>query len=358
MSNLGRQLTTYKRTTCGLISPPAGVDIALTIMVVLTGVSVLLSAFHRCMPLIGRCYRKPNRDYGGHPMKTSALISFFSLLIAVPSYAQNVIRDGKEWLQPADFLGLRWTDDVVAICPAPSFECTGTLNTTDVTGYTLASIEDVTALLNSYIGTSTPLTSAPDQKPVTNDEFDALRADFLATTNDGRIRGQSSTVSAQNNDWPFGGGTLGDIDSRRFTTSSVFNPDFGITNAGHWFYRPAIPVTTYNVTASVSGGNGTVACSPTSVASGGTSTCTASPDSGFQVIAWTGDCVSAGTSNTCSLTNIQADRSSTVSFEVSSTTPPPVVTPTRPIPVMPLWLMGLMALALAGIASTSIRRKH
>lgn len=290
-------------------------------------------------------------------MKECALISLFSLLIAVPSYAQTVIRDGKEWLQPADFLSLRWTD-VVAICPAPGFQCTGTLNTTDVTGYTLASIEEVTALLNSYINTSTPLASAPDQTPVTNAEFDALLADFSATTNDGRVAGQSSTVSVQNNNWPRGGGTLGAIDSRRFTTSQVYNPDFGISNAGHWFYRPAIPVTTYNVTASVSGGDGTVACSPTSVASGGTSTCTASPDSGFQVSAWTGDCVSAGASNTCSLTNIQADRSSTVSFGVSSAPSPLAVTPTRSIPVMPLWLMGLMALALAGIASSSIRRKH
>lgn len=139
-------------------------------------------------------------------MKKCALISFLSLLIAVPSYAQTVIRDGKEWLQPADFLSLRWTDDVVAICPAPGFECTGTLNTTDVTGYTLASIEDVTALLNSYIDTSTPLTPAPAQTPVTNAEFDALLADFSVTTNDGRVVGQSSTVSVQNNNWPRGGG--------------------------------------------------------------------------------------------------------------------------------------------------------
>lgn len=77
---------------------------------------------------------------------------------------------------------------------------------------------------------------------------------------------------------------------------------------------------TYSVNATVTGGNGSVVCAPISVSSGGSSTCTASPDSGFQVSAWTGDCASAGTSNTCNLTNILADKSATVSFEAEPVT--------------------------------------
>jgi hypothetical protein len=76
-----------------------------------------------------------------------------------------------------------------------------------------------------------------------------------------------------------------------------------------------IPVTTYNVTATVATGNGGASCNPASVTAGGSSTCTAVPDTGWQVSGWTGDCAAAGTSETCTLDNIQSDQSSTVSFE-------------------------------------------
>lgn len=70
----------------------------------------------------------------------------------------------------------------------------------------------------------------------------------------------------------------------------------------------------FNVVASVVGGNGTVSCNPANVAPGGSSTCTAVPDQGYQVSGWTGDCAAAGTSTVCDLVDIQADQSSTVSF--------------------------------------------
>lgn len=74
------------------------------------------------------------------------------------------------------------------------------------------------------------------------------------------------------------------------------------------------PLPVYNVSAAVSGGNGAVSCEPSSVTTGGSSTCTAVPDTGYQVSGWTGACAAAGTSTTCTLDNIQADQSSTVSF--------------------------------------------
>lgn len=71
----------------------------------------------------------------------------------------------------------------------------------------------------------------------------------------------------------------------------------------------------YQVSASVNGGNGSVSCNPSSVTSGGSSTCTAVPDSGYRVSGWTGDCASWGTNLECYLTKIKEDKTSEVSFE-------------------------------------------
>jgi MYXO-CTERM domain-containing protein len=76
----------------------------------------------------------------------------------------------------------------------------------------------------------------------------------------------------------------------------------------------ALPANHYSVTAAVIGGNGTVSCTPTSVTAGQSSSCTAVPDPGYQVQSWSGVCLLAGSATQCSLTNIQTDQSSTVSF--------------------------------------------
>lgn len=82
----------------------------------------------------------------------------------------------------------------------------------------------------------------------------------------------------------------------------------------------AIPPATYSVSATVTGGNyGSVNCAPASVTAGGGSQCTAVADPGFRVLTWGGDCASAGTNAQCSLTNIQANQTSTVSFELIPT---------------------------------------
>ena len=75
-----------------------------------------------------------------------------------------------------------------------------------------------------------------------------------------------------------------------------------------------IPPATYNVSATVTGGNGSVSCSPTSVTAGDNSACTAVPDAGYQVQSWSGACATAGSNPQCNLTNLQADQSSTVRF--------------------------------------------
>jgi len=75
-----------------------------------------------------------------------------------------------------------------------------------------------------------------------------------------------------------------------------------------------IPPATFGVSASVVGGNGSASCLPTSVQAGQSSTCFAVPNVGYQVQGWTGACAAAGTAGQCNLTNIQANKVSTVSF--------------------------------------------
>ncbi|MFA7607551.1 MAG: IPTL-CTERM sorting domain-containing protein, partial [Rhodocyclaceae bacterium] len=82
---------------------------------------------------------------------------------------------------------------------------------------------------------------------------------------------------------------------------------------------PPPPVITYNVTAASSPAvGGTAACTPSSVSSGGTSTCTATANAGYRFTGWSGDC--SGTEVTCTLTGITADRSVTAGFAAETWT--------------------------------------
>jgi len=57
--------------------------------------------------------------------------------------------NGREWLQPDLFIGLTW-NQINATCP--DGVCNGVLAGRDVTGWTWASVDDVVALFNYYIG--------------------------------------------------------------------------------------------------------------------------------------------------------------------------------------------------------------
>jgi len=57
--------------------------------------------------------------------------------------------NGREWLQPDLFIGLTW-NQINAACP--DGVCNGLLAGRDVTGWTWATIQDVAALFNYYIG--------------------------------------------------------------------------------------------------------------------------------------------------------------------------------------------------------------
>ncbi len=81
-------------------------------------------------------------------------------LYSTAALAQPVIIDGKEWLQPVDFVNLSW-NDVALVCNPGTGLCDGELNNIDVTGYTWASVDDVIRLFNAY-GVTPPL-SSPSQ---------------------------------------------------------------------------------------------------------------------------------------------------------------------------------------------------
>jgi len=57
--------------------------------------------------------------------------------------------DGREWLQPSNFVSLSW-NDINAICPGGA--CSGSLGGQHLTGWTWASLNDVNALFNWFIG--------------------------------------------------------------------------------------------------------------------------------------------------------------------------------------------------------------
>ena len=61
----------------------------------------------------------------------------------------TVTVDGREWAQVEQFTNLSW-NDINAICPEGA--CAGTLNGYDMAGWTWASVGDVSALFNHYIG--------------------------------------------------------------------------------------------------------------------------------------------------------------------------------------------------------------
>ena len=75
----------------------------------------------------------------------------FYLMPVFKPRKDNIAVNGKEWLQPDLFLGLSW-NEINAVCPAG--RCSGVLNGHDMNGWTWASVNDIKALFNYYVGTN------------------------------------------------------------------------------------------------------------------------------------------------------------------------------------------------------------
>ena len=169
------------------------------------------------------------------------------LLFGSPSWAQSVIRDGKEWLQPIDFVGLSW-DEVAAVCPASGGLCSGTLGGTDVTGYRWGSIDEIYALFNSY-GVSPPLGPGPDFVSGFPDAvMVAFFADFAPTsdnTNERLSWGWSVDKQMPAGAFPAAYNTyIGYVFSDQVppkSSSDVIATDFTYSGLGAWLYRVVPP---------------------------------------------------------------------------------------------------------------------
>ena len=75
----------------------------------------------------------------------------FYLMPVFKPYQDIIKVNRKEWLQPALFTNLSW-NDISAMCSSDTGVCAGELNGYDVSGWTWASLEDVNALFNYYLG--------------------------------------------------------------------------------------------------------------------------------------------------------------------------------------------------------------
>lgn len=174
-----------------------------------------------------------------------SVLLFTILSQATPSWGQvgNVIREGKEWLQPADFSLLTWFE-INAVCPEGV--CNGELNGIDVTGYTWASVDDVNALFNSY-GVSPPMGPGPDIRlewpstwaPLYFEDFLPMTDNSLVFDNSGWTRSEvlnnpsdAYSASVQYSTIP--------EETDAFNTGSVGPKTAEALNFGAYFWRPAI----------------------------------------------------------------------------------------------------------------------
>ena len=186
------------------------------------------------------------------------IVGLAVLTLVAPSWGQSVMRDGKEWLQPAAFDGLSW-NDVADVCPAPGGLCSGTLSGIDVTGYKWASVDDTNALFNSY-GVSPPLGPGPDDSQDQPyelleefvDDFTPTIDDFFEVSIIGWSVEEQSPAAAY---LPVIGVELaGDgitiIDPVDVYTSSPATKSFQMAGIGAWLYRVPPPLAVPTLTTS------------------------------------------------------------------------------------------------------------
>lgn len=69
--------------------------------------------------------------------------------------------DGRDWLQPVDFINLSW-NTMNSVCNATTGLCSGSLGGNSLDGWIWASVDDVNSLFNHYLGAAHTLGPGPD----------------------------------------------------------------------------------------------------------------------------------------------------------------------------------------------------
>lgn len=167
-------------------------------------------------------------------MNRSVVFFFFATFLqAMPSwgYESSVIVDGKEWLQPKDFINYSY-DQVEAVCPPPSWKCLGSLpgSAFDLTGYTWASISEAGTLFNTY-GVEPPFTEPFQRRTFQEASIAALLEDFEPI---GELAGAPALFGKVR---PYDGSTY----SAGFFGAEIYNAFDVFVNPstqGVWLWRP------------------------------------------------------------------------------------------------------------------------
>lgn len=149
--------------------------------------------------------------------------------------------NGKEWAQVDLFAGLSW-DNINAVCPEGI--CIGVLNDYDMSGWTWASVNDVNALFNYYIGND-EMGPGPDRFFIDFPTSDAIFSDGwrgIAVPNDHRYSNLINgwvRKNEQNPDTEFEAFWFRVVDTG--TNSALADTSgFGGSSfppGGGWFYR-------------------------------------------------------------------------------------------------------------------------
>jgi len=163
----------------------------------------------------------------------------FYLMPIFKTYQDIIKVDGKEWLQPDLFTNLSW-NDINAVCSADTGVCSGELNGYDMNGWTWASVDDVNALFNHYIG-SDVLGPGPDDYEAEGPGSpwaaafyadgwfpNGLRNDGITDNTDGWVRDKSEEESAYS-------AYLSDVLFVVPIPDSVFTGNVGDVLDGKWF---------------------------------------------------------------------------------------------------------------------------
>jgi hypothetical protein len=150
------------------------------------------------------------------------------------------VADGKEWFQPADITGFSW-NDFNAVCGGGG-ACTGSVGTTDLTGWTWASVDDVNALFNRYIG-SNQLSGPSSYQEVDSAWAPAFFSDF--TPSDATVSIENRLLGLVRDEFNGTNGryaqlqdSLGTSTGDSASTASGFSKLGSNSKLGAFLYRP------------------------------------------------------------------------------------------------------------------------